>query len=108
MRVCLACDQGRVPAAWQPCLPDDWAFDPVRRHQAGVPEVLRFATQTQIALSHLRALLADGAPRQGVLADAGYGVGTAFRRALSDMGLLYAVGVAAAVSVWPPGLEPLS
>jgi SRSO17 transposase len=27
------------------------------------------------------------------LADAGYGVDTAFRQALSDLGLLYAVGV---------------
>jgi len=42
-----------------------------------------------------------------VLADAGYGVDTAFRQALSDMGLVYAVGVTAAVVVWPPGIEPL-
>jgi SRSO17 transposase len=41
------------------------------------------------------------------LADAGYGVDTAFRQALSDMGLLYAVGVTSAVVVWPPGVEPL-
>jgi SRSO17 transposase len=68
---------------------------------------LRFATKTQIALSQLRALLADGAPHHCVLADAGYGVDTAFRQALSDLGLLYAVGVTSAVSVWPPGVEPL-
>ena len=34
-------------------------------------------------------------------------VDTAFRQALSDMGLPYAVGVTSAVSVWPPGVEPL-
>jgi len=72
-----------------------------------VPEALRFATKTQIALAQLRALLAEGAPHHCVLADAGYGVDTAFRQTLSDMGLLYAVGVTSAIVVWPPGVEPL-
>jgi SRSO17 transposase len=105
--VSLACDQGSVPVAWHLYLPEDWAADPVRRHRAGVPEELRFATKTQIALAQLRTLLAEGAPRHCVLADAGYGVDTTFRQALSDMGLLYAVGVTSAVVVWPPGVEPL-
>ena len=105
--VSLACDQGSVPVAWQLYLPEDWAADPKRRVQAGVPEELRFATKTQIALAQLRTLLADGAPHHCVLADAGYGVDTAFRQTLSDMGLAYAVGVTSAVVVWPPGIEPL-
>ena len=106
--VSLACDQGSVPVAWQLYLPEDWAADSVRRAQTGVPEELRFATKTQIALAQLRALLAEGAPRHCVLADAGYGVDTAFRQALSDMDLQYAVGVTSAVVVWPPGVEPLA
>ena len=105
--VSLACDQGSVAVAWQLYLPEDWAADPKRRVQAGVPEELRFATKTQIALTQLRTLLAEGAPHHCVLADAGYGVDTAFRQALSDMGLEYAVGVTSAVVVWPPGIEPL-
>jgi SRSO17 transposase len=105
--VSLACDQGSVPVAWQLYLPEDWAADPKRRAQAGVPEELRFATKTQIALAQLRTLLAEGAPHHCVLADAGYRVDTAFRQALSDMGLEYAVGVTSAVVVWPPGVEPL-
>ncbi len=105
--VSLACDQGSVPVAWQLYLPEDWAADPKRRVQTGVPGELRFATKTQIALAQLRTLLAEGAPHHCVLADAGYGVDTAFRQALSDMGLAYAVGVTSAVVVWPPGVEPL-
>jgi SRSO17 transposase len=105
--VSLACDQGSVPVAWQLYLPEEWAADPKRRVQAGVPGELRFATKTQIALAQLRALLAEGAPHHCVLADAGYGADTAFRQALSDMGLEYAVGVTSAVVVWPPGIEPL-
>ncbi len=105
--VSLACDQGSVPVAWQLYLPEEWAAYPVRRAQTGVPEELRFATKPQIALAQLRALLAEGAPRHCVLADAGYGVDNAFRQALSDMGLQYAVGVTSAVVVWPPGVAPL-
>jgi SRSO17 transposase len=105
--VSLACDQGSLPVAWQLYLPEDWASDVARRRKAGVPDDLRFATKTQIALQQLRKLLAQGAPRHCVLADAGYGVDSSFRQALSDMGLLYVVGVTSAVVVWPPGVEPL-
>ena len=105
--ISLASDQGSLPVAWQLYLPEDWAADAERRTKAGVPEEVRFATKTQIALEKLRALLAEGAPRHCVLADAGYGVDNAFRQALSDMGLLYAVGVTSAVVVWPPGVQPL-
>lgn len=105
--VSLASDQGSLPVAWQLYLPEDWAADTQRRAKAGVPEEVRFATKTQIALEQLRTLLAQGAPRYCVLADAGYGVDNAFRQELSDMGLLYAVGITSAIVVWPPGVEPL-
>jgi SRSO17 transposase len=88
-------------------LPKDWSADPVRRRKAGVPEDLKFATKPQVAPQQLHKLLADGAPPHCVLADAGYGVDNAFRQALSDMGLPYVVGVTSAVSVWPPGVDPL-
>ena len=106
--VSLASEQGSLPVAWQLYLPQEWAGDFERRVKAGVPEAVRFATKPQIALAQLRQLLAEGAPRHCVLADAGYGVDNAFRQALSDMGLLYAVGVTSAVVVWPPGVEPLA
>ena len=105
--VSLACDQGSLPVAWQLYLPEAWAADGERRQAAGVPEEIVFATKTQIALRQLRTLLAEGAPRHCVLADAGYGVDAAFRRALDEMGLQYVVGVTSAVVVWPPGVQPL-
>ena len=105
--ISLACEQGSLPVAWQLYLPEDWAQDAERRERAGVPESVRFATKAQIALQQLQTLLSEGAPRHCVLADAGYGVDTAFRQTLSSMGLLYAVGVTSAVVVWPPGVEPL-
>jgi len=106
--VSLACEQGSLPVAWRLYLPKDWASDLLRRHKAGVPEAVGFATKTQIAVEQLRALLAAGAPRHCVLADAGYGADSAFRQALSDLGLAYVVGVTSALVVWPPGVEPLA
>ena len=61
--VSLACDQGSIPVAWQLYLPQDWAQDAERRKRTGVPESVRFATKTQIALQQLRTLLSEGAPR---------------------------------------------
>ena len=60
--ISLASNQGSLPVAWQLYLPQDWAADPERRVKAGVPEEVRFATKTQIALQQLRALLDEGAP----------------------------------------------
>ena len=50
---------------------------------------------------------AEGVPEGVVLADAGYGINTAFRTALTRMGLSYVVGVQSSVRLWPPGAGPL-
>ena len=105
--VTLACEEGSLPVAWQLYLPHIWAEDKARRLKAGIPADIAFATKPQIALQQIRDLLAQGAPRHCVLADAGYGIDYAFRQGLSDLGLHYMVGITSAVVVWPPGLEPL-
>jgi SRSO17 transposase len=105
--VSLACEAASVPVAWQLYLPKEWADDPARCAKAGVPQALQFATKPQIALRQIEHLMDQGAPRHCVLADAGYGIDTAFRARLSELGLRYAVGVTGSVTVWPPGREPL-
>lgn len=105
--ISLATEEASVPLAYRLYLPQEWAEDRARRRKAAVPEEVRFATKTQIALEQLEGLLARGASKHCVLADAGYGVDTAFRQRLSDWGLQYMVGVTSAVVVWPPGVEPL-
>lgn len=105
--VSLASQTASLPVSWQLYLPKDWAQDAARRDKTGVPEAIRFATKPQIALQHLERLLAEGLPHHCVLADAGYGVDTAFRQGLSTLGLRYMVGITCAVSVWPPDIEPL-
>jgi SRSO17 transposase len=106
--VSLASEQASVPVAWQLYLPREWAEDTVQRSKAGIPAEIKFATKTEIALQQIESLLAAGAPRYCVLADAGYGVDNAFRQRLSDLDLHYVVGITSALVVWPPGVEPLS
>ena len=105
--VTLACQAGSLPVAWQLYLPEDWAQDMARREKAGVPTDLEFATKPTMALAQIKRLMEQGAPKHCVLADAGYGMDTAFREGLSELGLSYVVGVTGAVTVWPPGHAPL-
>jgi SRSO17 transposase len=84
--VSLASETASLPVAYRLYLPKEWAGDRIRRNKAGVPEQARFQTKPQIALGQLQSLLAQGAPRHCVIADAGYGVETQFRLRLTEMG----------------------
>lgn len=103
----LATAQGSVPVDYQLFLPEEWATDAKRRRKAKVPETVQFATKAQIALAQIRAAKQRGLVQGIVLADAGYGISTAFREALEELGLTYAVGVTSSVTVWAPGTTPL-
>lgn len=105
--ISLATEQASVPVAYRLYLPKEWAQDSERRQKTGVPADIGFATKNEIALQQLETLLAEGAPKYCVLADAGYGVDQAFRQRLTELGLPYVVGIKSSVVVWPPGLEPL-
>lgn len=78
-----------------------------RREQAKVPETTAFATKPAIAVQLLEQLKAAAPLPHVVIADAGYGVDTAFRERLTALGFQYIVGITGAVSVWPEGRGPL-
>jgi SRSO17 transposase len=99
----LATQRGSLPIAYQLYLPKEWADDPVPRHKTGIPEDRGFATKPQIALAQLRQAIDSGITPGVVLADAGYGDETAFRDGITELGLLYAVGVRPATSVCARG-----
>jgi SRSO17 transposase len=103
----LASAAGSVPVDYELYLPKEWANDVKRRRKAKVPQTVQFATKSQIALEQIRAAQARGLAPGIVLADAGYGRDTAFREALDELGLTYAVGVSSSTTVWPPGIGPL-
>ena len=103
----VANDHASLPVAWRLYLPEGWANDPARRAKAGVPEDVVFRTKPEIALDQIRTALSAGVPSGVVLADAGYGVDTAFRSGLTAMGLSYIVGIQSSTSLWSPGMGPL-
>lgn len=103
----LANEAISVPVAYQLYLPEAWAQDRQRRRAAGVPPAVAFRTKWRIALEQVRAGHAAGLPLAPVVADAGYGVVTDFRDALTALGMPYAVGVTGETTVWRPGEQPL-
>ena len=103
----VANNEASLPIGYRLYLPEAWANDPDRRTKAGVPEDVTFRTKPEIALGEIEAALAAGVPRGVVLADAGYGIDTAFRIAVTALGLTYVVGIQSSTSLWPPGSEPL-
>ena len=105
--VSLANEQYSVPIGYRMYLPKEWSVDLKRRKKAGVPADIEFATKPQIALRLIDEAKAAGVVSEVVVADAGYGVDTAFREQLTERKLLYAVGVTKTVKVWPEGSAPL-
>ena len=89
-------------------LPETWIADRTRRAKTRIPTTVVFQKKWELALDLLRAALAAGLDVAAVLADAGYGDVTAFRMALHDLHLVYAVGVASSTTVFPgtPRLVP--
>jgi SRSO17 transposase len=60
-------------------LPRDWADDPARRAEAGVPEAVRFATKIELAKGMLARAFEADVPARWVVADAFSGRSHAFR-----------------------------
>jgi SRSO17 transposase len=104
--VTLANDAVSVPAAYQLYLPESWARDAKRRRIAKIPKTVTFRPKGQIALSAILALQAEGVALAPVVADAGYGVSTEFRDALTAHHIPYVLGVREGTKVWPPGVTP--
>lgn len=105
--VSLANEAFSVPVAYQLYLPKEWAADSARRQRAKVPETASFATKPALALQLLEPLRAIVNMPNIVVADAGYGVDTAFWERLTALGFSYVVGITGAVSMWPEARAPL-
>jgi SRSO17 transposase len=104
----LARGEVPVPVGLRLFLPEAWAADQDRCTRAGVPQEHRRAlAKTDLALAGIDRMLAAGARFGTVLADAGYGVSAAFRRGLSERGLVWAVGVPRVQNVYATTVELL-
>ena len=83
-------------------LPESWTDDAERMARAGVPlDRQKALTKPEIAIEEIDRIIASGARFGCVLADAGYGSSGSFRQALSERGLLWAVGLSRRQNVYP-------
>ena len=67
-------------------LPEQWANDPKRSTEAGVPEEVTFANKVELAKRMLQRALEAGVPARWVFADSFYGRSHEFRRWLEKRG----------------------
>jgi len=103
----LSTAEASLPIAWRLYLPEVWTEDKRRRKATGIPEEIGFQTKPEIALQQIRTALDRQIPCAPVLADAAYGNVTEFRDGITELGLLYGVGIQSSTSVWKPGQAPL-
>src|SRR5258707_4391779 len=96
-----------LPIAWRQYLPEGWTQDKRRRRATGIPPEISFQPKRELALQQIRTALDREIPAAPVLADAAYGNDTGFRDGITELGLLYVVGIQSSVSVWKPGQAPL-
>ncbi len=102
--VSLTLARGEVPvtASLRLFLPESWTTDPARMKRAHIPlDHQAFRSKTVIALDEVDRLRAAGVRFGCVLADAGYGMSAPFRQALSERGLLWAVGIPRHQKLYP-------
>ena len=82
-------------------LPESWTDNPERMERARVPKDKQSVlTKLEIAIEEIDRVIASGVRFGCVLADAGYGSSGAFRQALSERGLLWAVGLSRRQNVY--------
>ncbi len=98
--LCLATKSQNVPVDFELYLPKSWANDKARRKEGHIPDEVHFQTKLQLALGMIRRAIDDKMPMGVVLADAAYGTSSAFRLALRELDLDYALAVESASKVW--------
>jgi SRSO17 transposase len=102
--VSLTLARGEVPVmvGLRLFLPEIWTDDPGRMARARVPKDRQVAlTKPEIAIEEIDRVIVSGARFGCVLADSGYGSSGPFRQALSERGLLWAVGLSPRQNVYP-------
>ena len=82
---------------------EEWADDPVRRKEAGVPDEVRFATKGELAKEMLKRAFEAGVPARWVVADTVYGTARGLRGWLEEQGCFYVLGVTGTHGVYHEG-----
>jgi SRSO17 transposase len=92
--------EASCPILWRLYLPKAWLEDPKRATEVNLPPGTRYRSKTELALEVVDQALAWELPRLPVVADSFYGNDFAFRQALGERQLGYAVEVEPSTVVW--------
>jgi SRSO17 transposase len=84
---------------------EEWADDPVRRVEAGVPDEVRFATKGELAKEMLGRAFEAKVPARWVVADTVYGTARGLRGWLETRGCSYVLAVPATKGVYHEGRQ---
>jgi SRSO17 transposase len=84
---------------------EEWAGDPFRRAEAGVPEEVCFATKGEVAKEMLRRAFEARVPARWVVADTVYGTARGFRGWLEEQGRSYVLAVPAIKGIYHEGRQ---
>jgi SRSO17 transposase len=103
--VTLARNEQPLPVALRLYLPKEWTDDRERCRKVGVPDEIEFRTKWQIALDEIDRILKRKLRFGVVLADAGYGACSEFRKGLSARGLRWAVGISPEMVMYSAGVD---
>jgi SRSO17 transposase len=79
---------------------EEWADDPVRRKEAGVPDGVRFATKGELAKEMLERAFEARVPARWVVADTVYGTARGLRGWLEERGRSYVLAVPSTKGVY--------
>lgn len=84
-------------------LPEEWTDDRQRLSEAGVPEVVGFATKGKLAREMLRRAFEAGVPARWVVADTVYGMSRGLRGWLEERECSYVLAITSSKSVYHEG-----
>lgn len=97
-----ATPQGRTFLDRALYVPKEWANDPMRREEAGVPDEVVFQTKPALARAMLARAFAAGVPAAWVTADEVYGRDRRLRVWLEEQGRPFVLAVAKNEPLWAP------
>jgi len=100
--LCYGSDQGAALVDRELYIPQEWAEDPERRREAGIPETVEFATKPELARRMIGRALDSGAAAAWVAADEVYGHDSKLRRFLEGRQMAYVLAVASDQRLWQP------
>jgi SRSO17 transposase len=103
--LCYSSSEGAAFIDRELYLPEEWAYDPDRRDEAGVPERVRFATKGEMAKAMLGRALEAGTPARWVVADTVYGTARGLRGWLEERGCYYVLAVPETQGVYHEGRQ---